>query len=325
MDALILNHKSLYALIVVVVLFCASGASCPKKSQLVNDNAPVLLSLQPSLEDIIRVVNANSTQVQKVQSTGATLTVPGPGIPALEATYAFERPNRFRLRAETRLAGPELDLGSNDEAYWMWVKRSDERAVYWGRHEQFYQSATKEIVPVPPNWLIEALGVVEIDPTGEHEGPFPARPGHLQIRSRIHTPSGELTKITVVDASRGWVVEQHLFDTANQPLASALASGFQYDASNSVSLPRNVEIRLPPADLVFTLKTERHLINQVVGDDRQLWAMPQIDGYPYVDLGNPNALQPNQAQAGVMPNPYSSQSIPRNAAIRRLPPFDRLR
>lgn len=319
-----MKNWTLYYLIVVTGLFCATGASCPRNRQLLNDNAPVVLTPNTSLEDVIRVVNTNSSRVQKIQSTGATLTVARPGVPSIEANYAFERPQRFRLRAETRLTGPELDLGSNDEIYWMWVKQNDEKAVYWGRHDQFYQSAARNILPVPPNWLIEALGVVEMDPTGEHEGPYQARPGYLQIRSRIRTPSGDLLKITLIDDSRGWIVEQHLYDTSNQPLASAFASGFQYDPNSGASLPRQVEIRLPPADLAFTLKTEQHLINQIMGDDSQLWTMPRIDGYPYVDLANPNAT-PAQARASVSPNPYYSQSIPRNAAIRRLPPFDRLR
>ena len=86
-------------------------------------------------------------------------------------------PKRFRLRAETGITGPELDLGSNDEVYWMWVKRADRPAVYWGRHDQFYQSAARDLLPVPPDWLIEALGVVQLDPTGQHEGPFQNRPG----------------------------------------------------------------------------------------------------------------------------------------------------
>ena len=94
-----MNSQSLHALIVLTVLFAASGASCPRSRQIVNDQAPVVLSPGASLEDLIRVVNANSARVQQVQSTRATLTVEG--APPLDASYAFERPRRFRLRAET--------------------------------------------------------------------------------------------------------------------------------------------------------------------------------------------------------------------------------
>ena len=140
---------------------------------------------------------------------------------------------------------------------------------------------------MPPDWLIEALGVVELDPTGQHEGPFHNRPGQIEVRSRIPTPNGTLTKVTVLDDARGWVVEQHLYDPAQQPLASAFAAGFQFDPVTGVSLPRVVQVRLPPIQMNFTLETAQHQINQLAGDPAQLWALPQINGFPLVNLGGP--------------------------------------
>ncbi len=321
-----MNSKSFHALIVVTVLFSAGGASCPRSRQIVNDQAPIVLSPQASLEDLIRVVNANSAQIQQVQSTGATLTVEG--MPPLDASYALERPKRFRLRAETAF-GPELDLGSNDEIFWMWVKRTDRPAVYWGRHDQFYQSAAREILPVPPDWLIEALGIVQLDPTGQHEGPVQSRPGQLEVRTYVRTPAGPLTKVTVIDDTRGWILEQHLYDAANQPVASAFATGFQYVPHLGVSLPRQVQIQLPAAELSFTLKTEQHLLNQLAGDPAQLWTMPQISGFQYVNLAAPGVVPAASVEQPLAVEPvtryerrYADQ---RNSAIRRLPPFDRLR
>src|SRR5690606_1174691 len=154
-------------LLVLLLLLVASGASCPRARTIVNDYAPVVLTPEATLEDVIRVVNANSARIERLQSAGATLTAEG--VPRLEANYAFERPKRFRLRAHTALTGPELDWGSNDTAYWIWVKQSDAPGIYTGRHENFYESAARQILPVPPSWLIEALGVVELDPTGQHE------------------------------------------------------------------------------------------------------------------------------------------------------------
>ncbi len=158
-----------------------------------NDFAPVVLGPEATLEDVIRVVNANSARVQQVQSSGATLNVEG--LPTLQASYALERPRRLRLRAElSRLSGSELDLGSNDEIYWMWVKRSDQPAVYWGRHDEYAQSSAREILPVPPEWLIEALGVVELDPTGQHEGPRATDRGNSRSGRFARRRTGGLRK-----------------------------------------------------------------------------------------------------------------------------------
>jgi hypothetical protein len=227
------------------------------------------------------------------------------------------------------MTGPELDLGSNDEMYWMWVKHSEQPGVYWGRHEEFYQSSAREILPVPPDWLIEALGVVQLDPTGQHEGPFASRPGQLEVRSSIPTPAGNLTKVTVVDDARGWVLEQHVFDAARQPLASSLAAGFQFDPVTGASLPRLVEIRLPPARMHFRLETPRHQINQLAGDPAQLWTLPQFNGVPLVDLDNPGRMGYHDVDSTLAGRPlrYASRTLPPgDLPIRRLPPsFDRLR
>lgn len=99
-----------------------------------------------------------------------------------------------------------------------------------------------------------------------------------------------ITKITIVDDSRGWVLEQHLFDNANRPLASAIGSGFQYDPATGASLPRVVQVHLPSAQLSFTLETDRRVINQLQGDPNQLWTIPQITGVPLVNLDRLPAL-----------------------------------
>jgi hypothetical protein len=312
----------------VLLLLVSTGASCPRGRTIVNDYAPVVLAPEATLEDVIRVVNANSARIERLQSNGATLTVEG--LPRLEANYAFERPQRFRLRAHTVLTGPELDLGSNDESYWIWVKQSDAPGVYWGRHEEFYQSAGREILPVPPSWLIEALGVVELDPTGQHEGPFRSRPGQLEIRSQLASPAGTLTKVTVVDDARGWVVEQHLYDAVEQLLASAFATGFQFDPVTGASLPRVVQVRLPSTRMNFTLETQQHQINQLAGDPAQLWTVPQISGVPLVDLNNPGPMGYQGRSTTLARRPARSAPLqstrPSDPAIRRLPPFfDRLR
>lgn len=308
-----------------LLLFVCAGASCPRDRQLMNDPAPVVLGPNPSLEQVITAVNANSARIQQLQSSGATLKVGH--LPALEANYAVDRPRRFRLRAQTRLTGPELDLGSNDQQFWIWVKQSPEPAIYWGQHDQYYRSAAQQILPVPPEWLIEALGIVRLDPTANYEGPSLVENGRIEIRSQVVGPSGPMTRVLVIDDQRGWVLEQHLFDANQAPIASAAASGFQYDPNTGASLPRMVEVHLPPARLSFTLRTEQHLVNQLSGDPAQLWKMPQMSGYPQIEITQPGrAPQPQLDLMARRPR----RSVPRPAvhreqAIRRLPPFDRLR
>lgn len=287
---------------------CASCASLRRSNT--QDLLPpdVLLSTEPTLDELIQITNQNSARIQQLQASNARIrllnedTIDYP----LSASYAFDRPRRFRLRAGTSFTGDELDLGSNDDTYWIWVKRDDRKKIYFGRHSEYYQSAARQVLPVPPDWLAEALGVVQFDANHYHTGPSRNRPGQLEVQSRIQTPGGELLKITVFDERYAWVLEQHVYDASNQLLASALASDFYYDPAQQVSLPRNVEINLPTANIHFTMNTPQHQINQLSADPAQLWSMPQPSGYDPYDLGGnvasarsslPNqrvAMQPNR-------------------------------
>ena len=228
-----------------------------------------------------------------MQVNNATLTAPR--LPSLRTFIAVDRPRRFRMTAETSFSGQEMDLGSNDDQYWIWIRRGERRAVYHGRHDRFYQSLAKEILPVPPTWLVEALGIVEFNPTGQHEGPTTTSAGQLEIRSRIPTPTGELIKVTRVDAQRGWVMQQEVYDARDesQLLASAAASDFNYYPEHGVSLPRSVQIELPPANRQFSLTIDNHVINQNHVDPVQMWSLPKPPGAELVDLNNLSSPPPN--------------------------------
>ncbi len=52
-----------------------------------------------------------------------------------------------------------LDVGSNSELFWFWVREAPTRAVLFSRHDQFAQSAAAQILPIEPTWLPEALGL----------------------------------------------------------------------------------------------------------------------------------------------------------------------
>ena len=63
------------------------------------------------------------------------------------------------------------------------------------------------MIPIDPKWLIEALGVAELDPGLPYQGPSPvAAHDRLEIRAVRETPTGPTTRITIIDAvrARSW-------------------------------------------------------------------------------------------------------------------------
>ncbi len=307
-----LRRASWLLLVLLVAPIC--GCLPPFVRQPVGDPAPVVFaSPQPTKEEVINVVNANSYRIRQLQSESATLRVPG--LPAMRANLAVELPRRFRLSTNIwGLPGTGLDLGSNEELFWVWIEQSQPRAVYYARHDDFARSPARQNIPIEPDWLIEALGVVVLDPAGIHEGPFWRNANQMEIRSRIPTPAGDMTKTTVVHSRYGWILEQHVYDSTGQLIASARASEHRFYAATGVTLPHRLELELAPgqpSQMSLKIDVSSYLINRLYGDPSQLWSIPQPRGVPLVNIADPNFRPP---LSNSPPTPTGSPgNWPRNA------------
>ncbi|WP_460168084.1 hypothetical protein [Thermostilla marina] len=239
----------------------------------------------PSLEQVANFVNTNARQIQSFTADQASIS--GPGFPSLRSQIVFERPRRLRILGETSLTGLELDVGSNDELFWFWVRRNEPPATYFCRYDRYYTSAARQLVPIDPEYLIDALGLVEIDPAKVISGPVPVAGNRLEIRSRIDSPEGPLTQVLLVDAKYGLVTAQHLYDESGRLIASATNLNHRRDPVTGLTLPRRVKIEIPRSELSLLINLGNAKINRVVGDRTHLWTMPNYAGYPLVDLSDP--------------------------------------
>ena len=287
------GYRSSSLLLVVVGLFALSGASCPNMLRPQQPPLPRALAVSPTLDQLIQVVNRNSSQIQSFYSGHATLS--GQGIPSLSTRIAFWRPRFFRLYSSD-LTGPEIDVGSNPDVFWYWVRRAQPPAIYYCRHDQFATSPARHAIPVQPDWLIEALGVSEIDPSLPQQGPFPLQGDRLELRTIRDTPDGPVTKVTIFDAAQGWILEQHIINAQGIPMASAVASQHRRDPLSGLVMPGVVVVSCPSAQFSIRIDLGPVEINRLAGNTAELWQMPQIPGTPAVNLANispqPAASQP---------------------------------
>ena len=279
-----IGSKSLASLVVLCGLMGLCGMSCPSRSS--QEFLPPLLPPQATLELIMGEINANTAKVVSIQSMQGTLSIPG--APSLPMNLVLQPPLQLRLRASTVLTGPELDLGSNPELFWLWVRRQQPPAVYYCRHDQFAASAARQIMPVEPDWLFEAMGLVRFSPADQPRGPYPVGKSRLQIQSTHHGALGDLRKITVVDDLRGVVLEQHLYDAHNARVASAFTSNFHRDPVSGAILPRHIEIQYPSTQFDLKIDLADIEVNTLGPANVQLWVKPEYPGYPNVNLADPN-------------------------------------
>lgn len=284
----------------MAALWPSAGATCNRMRRAPEALTPTAFAAPPTLAEIIYAVNANTGRVQSLQTDSASLSIPG--YPSLRATIAMERPRRLRLRANFLGLGPELDVGSNDEIVWFWAKSNPEPAVYYARHEQLAATPLQPLVPLDPTWLMDAFGLVQIEPAGPHDGPVTRADGSLEIRSRWGR-SGEYVRTLVIDGKYGWIVQQYVTDSAGQVVVAAKAANYRYDPLVSVSLPHHVEIQVPRAQLAFVVDVSQYSVNQLAGDPRQLWSLPQMEGYNLTNLA--------ESHGTPSPGPWSpSRTVP---------------
>jgi len=291
-------------LLMLVACVAASGASCPgvlRTSQIGTMPLPRTLPAQPTLDQIIATVHDNTQRVKSYVATQATLAVPG--VPRLAARVACEPPRRFRLQARTSISGEELDLGSNDDLFWLWIRQHQPPVTLFCRHDRYDVSPARRMIPIRAEWMPELLGLVQFRPHDRHEGPYPLPDGRIEIRSWIVPPNAsaadEVRKSTILDGITGLVLEQHLFSSAGQPLASVRTSRHLVDPPSGAALPRMVEVHWPASDVSgevqFTLELTSITTNMPTGDPTQLWRMPARPGFTPVDIADLPAAGPAAA------------------------------
>ncbi|MBX3412691.1 MAG: hypothetical protein KF708_08385 [Pirellulales bacterium] len=261
-----------------LLLVAGSGASCPRVVDQYKVPVTRVLPEQPTLETVLTTINENSDRVDSLYTTSASIKVAA--FPTIKANLAYEREQRFRLFAETALAGTAVDLGSNDDGFWFSAAQNNPPTIYFCRHDDFPTSPARQALSVEPTWLIEALGVVRFDPSDQHYGPFARKDGKLELR----TETLDWKRITIIDPERGWILEQHAYDADGKLIASAVARNHQRDPISEAILPRTVEVHWPAMELRLTLQLEGLQINSLPSE-HQLWAMPQYAGWQTIDLG----------------------------------------
>ncbi len=298
----------------LLLLVCAASLPLGSGCHLLGRRQPPPPVFTPVLQpgatqrQVIDAVNNNSRRIQSFATHQVELSGPGIPITLRGASIVFERPRRLRIQAGTGIMGPELDVGSNDELFWFWVRRSETPAVFFCRHDRYATCPAAREIPVEPNWLIESFGIVEFSPHEQHQGPTTRSDGRLEILTVRQTPCGPATKKTVIDASTALVHEQHLYDQQGRIVASAVVREHRRDPATDLVMPKVVDLQYPQAQFSMLVNLGNAEINGAVANT-QLWRMPTMPGWPTVDLANPNWTQ------------FSNrQTVPARSGIPSMPP-----
>ena len=238
----------------------------------------------PQVEEVVDHLNRNVDKLQawRANSVKIRAKVDNIYVP-LKGTLAVERGRHLRLVVDS-LVGNEVDIGSNDERFWIWAKRMPPPQYVFCRHEQMDDVRQSMGIPFEPEWLMQALGVAPLSAVGMKLEIEPtARQARLvqQITSAHGKP---LRKVILVDLPRGVILEHSVYDYHGQRVAVAKLEDHQHDKASGVVLPRRVKLDCPQSDLSLVMNLGPVEINPR-GIPSQIWDMPKLSGYQMVDLG----------------------------------------
>lgn len=306
-------------LLLFCICFVSGGATCARRRPMSEiPLPPVVFRETPTLQQLIDHTN-QSLAIQRIESNNLAITSPGL-TGQLSGNLQWERPHNFSLQAYmgSRALGTVLAAGSNRDMFWLQSQMPPPPTLYYARHDDFEsQQGPRHILPVSPLWLREALGIVEYDPSFEHEGPHVRTDGKLEVRSLIPSPRGPYIRVVVFAPNTLAIEETRLYDQSMKMIARAQQSDHEYFSTIQANLPHKIIVELIPDDgntLSFTIDVGFYLLNQTVNAQTTAFTMPDATGLSQVDLVQANA-QMGQAAVAVPPVYRSSNAASYSSSL----------
>ena len=269
----------------------ASPANYRSNRQPTTPAAPAAVTRQPSSAQIqlIKTLNARARAVKQLN---APVTVKIPGAPKIKGSLQVEFPKRMRLKAGVLgVSEMGVDAGSNEQQFWVWSKMAlpgSPAALYFANHDQYQNSQARSQIPLEPEQIINALGLVTLDPNGRHYGPFPEGKKHVRLYTIEEVNGARQTRMLLINANTAAVEQTSVYDQNNQLVAYANALKFKNYNQHKISLPQKIEIHVVQpgqADFVMKVDIGSFSVNSLFGDPNQMWAMPDARNVKRVDLG----------------------------------------
>ncbi len=279
---------------------------------------PIVFSTIPTLEQVKGEINKRYASVQSLSTNTATFSSSSVAVAMRQCTIAYEKPKRLRVTGGLALGmGTEIDLGSNDELFWFWVKRSDPKAIYYARHEEFENCPVRTVIPIEPEWLIETLGLVELKETDPHEGPRRVDDGNLQITSSLKTPRGTYSRMITMHPQTGAILKYEIYAPNGQPFVGAVLSDHEVDPVHGILYAKRIVITCPEAQQTITITMGNVTFNSPSGFKPDAFTMPTYKDYLPIDLCGPEYRQqfgPGQQLSPTFPTtanyPETPSSLP---------------
>jgi hypothetical protein len=260
-----------YVRISLGVALLVGVAGCPEGSRLnllrPGGQANPLPATPPSKEDLVGYLNDNSTNVPGISSDDVTLTVymgNGIGVP-VNAVLRAEGPRNFRMKAKL-FGNDEVDLGSNNQEFWYWIKRADPPWQVFCSYQALEAGQVKEMpFPFQPDWVMEAMGMGKYGSAEKYERIVEKET--VKLVEKTKSPQGvPVRKIIVFNlrpaaGDQPQVTDYLLVDDATGKLICSAHIKRRQIITGRGEIPREMELNWPDQKIKLGLTINAAKIN----------------------------------------------------------------
>jgi len=266
---------------------------------------------QVSAEQLVHYLNQQASRLRTLSYAEARMTArEGEGLKGavsytLRGRLAAAQPRYFHLSAQGGLAGGKVDLGSNDERFWIYIDAPGNKPLYvFATHADF---ATGKVqlpgnLPFEPDWVLQALGMTTFPPTAPYEAVrIDERHRTYTLSWATTTPSGQPIRKEIVFAvdtavgSRPQVLRHVIRNPQGKTICSAEIKSAHTFPTGSVDpqsghpyivqCPNHVVLRWEEQKVEIDLRLEDARINQPwTAEQMRAEFTPRISGAVPINL-----------------------------------------
>jgi hypothetical protein len=269
---------------------------------------PPKMGAAPKADELVSYLNHNAQMVTSLEAQKVVITAKQADeapIDLADSLVAYQKPTRpgmhpsFRLEAYM-LGNMEVNLGSNSDEFWYWIKRSPYPYVYHCAYSEYPKVAARGAMPFPiqPEWVVEALGVAEYDPSLKFE--LRESKTTYDLIQRTKSASGdEMVKVIAFHKEqrpgKSQVAGYILYKTtgnAKAPYETICTAAIEdsevvpVGGGKSAVLPTKIRLKCPKEKAELVVNLGKVQVNQPFPQERVnvLFTRRTLSGYKSYDL-----------------------------------------
>jgi hypothetical protein len=188
----------------------------PQYQDMLQNKEILLVPSKNQTEVILDTINRYKKNITSVYISQIEVNFKQTRIPInLYGFLAYEKDKKFRFQLYHRFTGKEIDVGSNENEFWFYAKRSDPINTFVGKYE-FSKLNLKSALH--PDWILESTNLYNLPETFNK---IYKSNDNLLLCYEKQLSNGEKVKIsTLIDSKRVMILGKYLHDYKDKLLSS---------------------------------------------------------------------------------------------------------